>query len=286
MGATIVFLVMILLPVAGMSAIIFGAFLLITKVKWGRTPAIISISAGCICMLLFAGTLLFLRHTNGQPEEGYVDTGVMLEWQGDTFTYQEEKYIPLYNEEDEDVFVYFPAVDEQALDVAFNIKPEPDFWSVVFNANEAENVYKIDSGEGTTLYYNYFVFCPESKKEHIREYYEQNRNWSIVMNSFSEDEYEIPIDLTADEEKILGNINDLKSTKIRTSEIRMDVDLKFTTSDGVLEGVTGLCFDGEKWYWDTDEVEEDSSGEEVVYIVCELPELLNAKLTYALESVD
>ena len=62
MGATIVFLVMILLPVAGMSAIIFGAFLLITKVKWGRTPAIISISAGCVCMLLFAGTLLFLRH--------------------------------------------------------------------------------------------------------------------------------------------------------------------------------------------------------------------------------
>ena len=66
----------------------------------------------------------------------------------------------------------------------------------------------------------------------------------------------------------------------------MDADLKFTTSDGVLEGVTGLCFDGEKWYWDTDEVEEDLSGVEVVYIVCELPELLSEKITHALASVD
>lgn len=286
MRATIVFLVMILLPVAGMLAIIFGAFLLITKVKWGRTPAIISISAGCVCMLLFAGTLLFLRHTNGQPEEGYIDTGVMVEWQGETFTYQDVKYVPVYDDNAEEVFSYFPAIEESGLEVAFNIKPKTNLLDRIFNANYEENVYRIDSGEGTTLYYNYFVFCPESKKEHIREYYEQNRNWSIVMNSFSEDEYEIPIDLTADEEKLLGNINDLKSTKISTSEIRMDADLKFTTSDGVLEGVTGLCFDGEKWYWDTDEVEEDSSGEEVVYIVCELPELLNEKLTYALESVD
>ena len=71
-----------------------------------------------------------------------------------------------------------------------------------------------------------------------------------------------------------------------SDEIKMDAELKFITSDGVLEGSTGLYSDGEKWYWDTDEVEEDSSGEEVVYIVCELPELLNEKLTYALESVD
>jgi len=284
MGATIFFLLIVVLFFVAIAAIIFGIVLAVTKAS--KRIALTAIVIGCIIALLPIGFVMFLRYQNGQPEDGYVDTGVMLEWQGETFTYQDEKYVPIYDEEDENVFVYFPAVDEQARDVAFNIKPEPDFWSVVFNANDAENVYKIDSGEGTTLYYNYFVFCPESKKEHIREYYEQNRNWSIVMNSFSEDEYEIPIDLTADEEKLLGNINDLKSTKISTSEIRMDADLKFTTSDGVLEGVTGLCFDGEKWYWDTDEVEEDSSGEEVVYIVCELPELLSEKLTHALESVD
>lgn len=284
MGATIFFLLIVVLFFVAIAAIIFGIVLAVTKAS--KRIAVTAIVIGCIIALLPIGFVMFLRYQNGQPEEGYVDTGVMLEWQGETFTYQDEKYVPIYDEEDENVFVYFPAVDEQARDVAFNIKPEPDFWSVVFNANEAENVYKIDSGEGTTLYYNYFVFCPESKKEYIKEYYEKNRNWAIVMNSLSDDEYEIPIELTADEENLLGNINDVKPTKVSTSEIKMDADLKFTTSDGVLEGVTGLCFDGEKWYWDTDEVEEDSSGEEVVYIVCELPELLSEKITHALESVD
>ena len=286
MGTTIFFLVVILLPAAGVSAIIFGAFLLITKVKWGKNPAIIAISVGCVCILLFAGSLLFVRYQNGQPEDGYVDTGTMIEWQGENFVYQNEKYVPLYDEEDEEIFLYFPAVDEKELDVTFNIKPKADFWSIVFNANDAENVYEINSGEGTTLYYNYYIYCPESKKEHIKEYYEKNRKWYIVMNSFSDDEYEIPIELTKDEETLLGNINDAKPTKINTSEIKMDAELKFITSDGVLEGSTGLYSDGEKWYWDTDEVEEDSSGDEIVYIVCELPELLSEKIRQAVTLED
>lgn len=282
MGATIFFLVMILLPVAGISAIIFGAFLLITKVKWGKTPAIISISVGCICMLLFAGSFLFLRYANGQPEEGYVDTGTMVKWQGNTFTYQGEKYVPLYDDEDDGAFSYYPAVDEAKLEVAFNIEPKPEFWSVIFNVNDAENVYKVNSGEGTILYYNYYIYCPESKKEQIRQYYETNKAWSVVMGLYEDDESEISIGITSAEEKDLYDLENKNTVHLAESQIREYADLKMTTSDRVIECYAGLFYDGEKWYLDTDEVSEDS--EEMVYLVYELPEILNEKIIQAVKN--
>lgn len=282
MGATIFLLIMILLPAAGISAIIFGAFLLITKIKWGKTPAIISISVGCVCMILFAGSLMFLRYANGQPEEGYVDTGTMVEWQGDTFIYQGEKYVPLYNDEDDGVFSYYPAVDEGKLEAAFNIEPEADFWAVIFNANDAENMYEIKSGEGTTLYYNYYVYCPENKKEQIRQYYETNKTWSVVMGLYEDDEYEIPIEIMTDEEVFMYDSENKNTISLEESQITEYANLKMTTSDGVIECYGELFYDGEKWYLGTDEVNEDS--EEMVYLVYELPETLNEKIMQAVKN--
>ncbi len=289
MGATIfllIILIMILLPAAGISAIIFGAFLLITKIKWGKTPAIISISVGCVCMILFAGSLMFLRYANGQPEEGYVDTGTMVEWQGDTFIYQGEKYVLLYDYIEND-FWYEPTIDENDLEVVFNIRPERTLWSELFNAHEAENVYKIDSSEGTTLYYNYMIYCPEEKKSQLRKYYDSDKTWTVVVYDKNGKERECPIDVTQSEENVLCDIKKNEGLSLYDSEISDYADIKVKSKDELIEGVGSLVCYGKQWYWDSEETDSSGRGaEEIATIVYEIPESLNEKIVQAVEIED
>ena len=146
-------------------------------------------------------------------------------------------------------------------------------------------MYEIKSGEGTALYYNYYVYCPENKKEQIRQYYQTNKKWSIVMNQYGADEYEIPLEMTAQEEGFLYDIETQDPVRLPESQIIDYADLKMTTSDGVIAGDVSISYDGKKWYVDTDEVEEDSSGEQVVYYVYELPESLNEKISQSISNI-
>ena len=247
---------------------------------------------GIVTMAIPVGWYLFIRISNSIPDENYVDTGVMLEWQTDGeigpeyFEYEGVIYEGLTMKENK---FYYGLAEDVKGEPAFNIQYPLTLAERIWVGRYATMMYHLENDMGLKLFTDeYTIYCPQDELEKVKAYYQNDDNYEWYLETSYYDENKEPyyfseekkVSLTKEE---LSVINELKVTEADTSlayvEDAEEYHLLKRSKDGIMEGRTTLAYDQGIWYWNTDVADEEADETETWYnYVCELPETVTEKL--------
>jgi len=235
---------------------------------------------GIVSCLIPLGWFVFLRAANSIPEEDYVDTGKMAEWENGGFIYEDEKYVEVCFPEN--IFMY-SVNDGSKMKPVLNASAGKTFWEKLFVGGKGNivTIYEIDNATGENLYYDYLLYCEESKTDEIEAYYADDQNYQWFTRVWDDDDNAVleSVELTGDDLQFIYNMDaDDAKESLDINDSLMWVELVKKSKDDVVEGYIDIVCDGDTWYWDTG-VWDESKDEQGSYadFVYQLPDELGKK---------
>ncbi len=277
------FLFMVIMFFTGIICVIagLGIFLFKKKKNIMSGGAIIVVIIGIAFSLIPTGWLMMIRSANGQLEEDYIDTGIMLHWENreeDRFTFQGKTYEPVYYSEE---IFYYDIVFGEDGKAAANIETRPSFWNVFFNDQEKGTIYYVETGVGELLCYEGQLYSPVEKLDEAAAYYmdDSHYSWYIEIDD-EETEHRYPIMVTDEEMEEIDAMDELKKEKSYFFEEASQMGTLIKVSgDGLVSGRLSVgCFEGQ-WYWRTEIADESNEKDDWwAEYVQPLPETLNKKI--------
>ena len=198
-------------------------------------------------VILFAAVIVLIIFIQKKDDDNWIDT----------VSYQGETYVCLtYNP---DLFAYHFRGGDGYVYVEDAVHPVPhETWHVVCFDGD--------------------VFVLEREVKQAKKYYadDDNYEWYFVLDG-EETETEFLISVTEEEREYIYDMDNMeKQMTLLFEEIEKMGSLRKTSKDGFISAVTGLAYFDGAWYWRTERIDINQTGDPE-YII-PLPESLNQKL--------